>query len=226
MNLPNINPAHLHIILNHIPVLGIPFGIALFIYGFLRKSQEIRTAALLVFVAVALVTIPTFLSGEAAEDMVEHLPGVSERLIENHEDAAKIALIATSILGGLSLIRLLIPARFGAVRAPETILVFALSLAVSGWLGWTGHLGGQIRHSEIRSSSFGLVAARADDKDEEADHKDEEDADHKDEADHHEEEAVGAKKDEARENKDARKDERDEDSGRRRGRGRGRGRGR
>jgi|GEM_PF-213940 len=221
MNLPNINPAHLHIIINHIPVIGVPFGVALLIYGFLRKSQEIRTAALLVFVAVALVTIPTFLSGEAAEDIVEHLPGVSERLIENHEDAAKIALIATSILGGLSLIRLLIPVRFGAVRAPATMLVFALSLGVSGWLGWTGHLGGQIRHSEIRSSSFGLVAARDDHKDEdEADHKDEEDADH------HKEEAGGAKKDEARENKDARKDERDEESGRRRGRGRGRGRGR
>lgn len=203
-----MNPAHLHIIINHIPVIGIPFGVALLIYGFLRRSQEIRTAALLVFVAVALVTIPTFLSGKAAEDMVEHLPGVSERLIENHEDAATIALIATSILGGLSLIRLLIPARFLAVRAPATILVFALSLGVSGWLAWTGHLGGQIRHSEIRSSSV-LVTARND-------HKDEADDDHKDEA-------VEAKEDEARENKDAR-DKRDEDSGRRRRRGRGRGR--
>lgn len=79
-----MNPAHLHIVLNHIPVVGIPFGTGLLIWGFLRKSQEVKTTALLVFVAIALVTIPTYLSGKAAEDLVEHLPGVSENLIEDH----------------------------------------------------------------------------------------------------------------------------------------------
>jgi hypothetical protein len=148
-----MNPAHLHIILNHIPVIGIPFGAALLIYGFLRKSQELRTAGLLVFVAIALVTIPTFLTGKAAEDVVEDLPGVSEHLIENHERAATIALIATSILGGLSLIRLLIPTRFVAVGTPASILILALSLGVAGWLAKTANLGGQIRHPEIRTTA-------------------------------------------------------------------------
>ena len=147
-----MNAAHLHIILNHIPVIGIPFGAALLIYGFLRKSQEVKTAGLLVFVAIALVTIPTYLAGEAAEDMVEHLPGVSENLIENHEGAATIALVATSVLGGLSLLRLLIPARFSAAGGPMTIVVFVLSLGVAGWLARTANLGGQIRHPEIRDS--------------------------------------------------------------------------
>ena len=160
-----MNPAHLHIILNHIPVIGIPFGLALLFWGFLRKSNEVKRAGLLVFVAIALVTIPTFLTGKAAEDMVEHLPGVSENLIENHERAATIALIATSVLGGLALLRLLIPLRFVAVGAPMSILVFVFSLGVAGWLGRTAHLGGQIRHSEIRgsSTSLGIFAAREDD---------------------------------------------------------------
>lgn len=194
-----MNPAHLHIILNHIPVIGVPFGAALLIYGFLRKSQEVRTAGFLVFVAIALVTIPTFLAGKAAEDMVEHLPGVSEHLIQNHERAATIALIATSILGGLSLIRLLIPARFVAVRTPASILIFALSVGVAGWLARTANLGGEIRHSEIRANPVS-VAGRDD---------------HKDQVDE-------GKDDEARENKDGRKDERDEDHGGRRRRGRNR----
>jgi hypothetical protein len=147
-----MNPAHLHIILNHIPVIGVPFGTALLIYGFLRKSQEVRTAALLVFVVIALVTIPTFLAGEAAKDMVEHLPGVSERLIENHERAATIALVATSVLGGLSLLCLLIPLRLPAMGGPATVLVFLVSLGVAGWLARTANLGGQIRHPEILES--------------------------------------------------------------------------
>lgn len=158
-----MNPAHLHIILNHIPVIGIPFGIALLIWGFLRKSQEVKTTALLVFVAIALVTIPTYFSGKGAEDVVEDLPGVSENLIENHETAATIALVATSILGGLALVRLLMASRFATVGGPMTILVLVFSLGVAGWLGRTANLGGQIRHSEIRDSSVSVGEDEPDD---------------------------------------------------------------
>lgn len=148
-----MNPAHLHIILNHIPVIGIPFGTAILAYAFLKKSAEIRTLGLIVFVIIGLITIPTYLAGKAAEDMAEDLPGVSEHLIENHEAAATIALAATSVLGGLSLVRLLTPTRFGLFARPTTVLVFVISLGVAGWLGRTANLGGQIRHSEIRDSA-------------------------------------------------------------------------
>lgn len=192
-----MNPAHLHIILNHIPVVGIPFGMSLLIWGFLRKSQEVKNAALLVFVAIALVTIPTYLTGKAAEDMVEDLPGVSENLIENHERAATIALVATSVLGALALLRLLVLSRFTAVGGPVTVLVLLLSLGVAGWLARTANLGGQIRHSEIRDSSVSVG---------------------EDEADHDKKESE-ADTEAKEEEKDA---DREDDKGRRR-RGRGRG---
>ncbi|HEX8280690.1 MAG TPA: hypothetical protein VF551_04895, partial [Chthoniobacterales bacterium] len=83
-----MNPAHLHVILNHIPVVGVPIGFGLLFYGLLRKSAEVKRASLLVFIAMALIAIPTFLAGKAAEDVVEHLPDVREELIENHERAA------------------------------------------------------------------------------------------------------------------------------------------
>lgn len=199
-----MNPAHLHIVLNHIPVIGIPFGAGLLIWGFLRKSQELKTTALLVFVAIALVTIPIYLSGKAAEDLVEDLPGVSERLIENHETAATIALIATSVLGGLALVRLLMASRLAAIGGPMTVLVFVLSLGVAGWLGRTAHLGGQIRHSEIRDSSVSV----AEDEAEEDKKKGTDDVQVKEEAAEKEEQAD--------------KEDKEDDGGRRR-RGRGRG---
>ena len=198
-----MNPAHLHIILNHIPVIGIPFGIAILSYAFLRKNPQIRTLGLLVFVVIALITIPTYLAGKAAEDMVEHLPGVEEHLIENHERAATIALVATSVLGGLALIRLLVPARFSVVGAPLTILVFVLSLGVAGWLGRTANLGGQIRHSEIRDSA---ASVGDDDRDEERGR------------DRDERDGEEAREEEAREEENGREDNRGR---RRRGRGRG-----
>ena len=208
-----MNPAHLHIILNHIPVIGIPFGMALLVWGFLRKSHEITRTGLLVFAAIALVTIPTYLTGEAAEDIVEHLPGVSDDLIDNHEDAAKIALVATSVLGGLSLIRLLIRGRFASVGGPLTVLVFVFSVGVAGWLARTANLGGQIRHPEIRQSS--TAARNSDTRENEKDKEDE----HADDAREFAENKEKDREEEVRENEESK----DEESGRRR-RGRGRGR--
>jgi hypothetical protein len=37
-----VNPAHLHLLLNHIPVLGIAFGLALVSLALLRKSEELK----------------------------------------------------------------------------------------------------------------------------------------------------------------------------------------
>jgi hypothetical protein len=92
-------PAH-H--LNHIPVVGIPIGAALLIYGLMRGSEEVKRVSVLVFVVLAIITVPTYLAGQAAEDMVEHLPGVDDDFIHTHEDAATIGLIVTSILRAIS----------------------------------------------------------------------------------------------------------------------------
>lgn len=145
-----MNPAHLHIILNHIPVIAIPFSAALLAYGLLRKSEEVKKVSLIAFVVVAALTIPTFLAGQAAEEVVEHLPGFSEQLIENHESAALIGLIATLILGAVSLAILLLSRRLTTVARPLTIGLLIFSLAVGGWLARTANLGGKIRHTELR----------------------------------------------------------------------------
>jgi uncharacterized membrane protein len=145
-----MNPAHLHIILNHIPVIGIPFSAAVLAYGLLRKSEEVKKVGLMAFAVVAALTIPTFLAGKAAEDMVEHLPGVSEQLIENREGAALIGLIATLILGAVSLAMLLLSRRSKGVASSLTIGLLVFSLAVGGWLANTANLGGKIRHTELR----------------------------------------------------------------------------
>ena len=151
-----MNPAHLHIILNHIPVIGIPFCAALLIYGFLSKSEEVKKVSLLAFIIIALLTIPTFLAGNAAEDVVEHLPGVTDELIESHEEAALIGLIATLILGAISFAIFFLSKRMSRITRPLSMLLLILSLVVSGWLAWTANLGGDIRHTEIRAN--GAVA--------------------------------------------------------------------
>ncbi len=53
-------------------------------------------------VFLALVTVPVYLSGEPAEEIVEDLAGVPHAFIEEHEEIAKVTLIATEVIGALA----------------------------------------------------------------------------------------------------------------------------
>ena len=100
--------AHLHLVLNHFPILGSLFGLVILAYGLWSKNKAFMNAGLIVLIAIALFTILTFLSGEAAEEIIEHNPGISEQLIEDHEERGKIGFLLMELLGIMSVAALFI----------------------------------------------------------------------------------------------------------------------
>ena len=146
-----MNPAHLHLILNHIPVLGTAFGMALIAWALVRKSDELKRVSLGVFVIIALLAIPAYLTGEPAEEIVEHLPGVNEASIEEHEDAAKFAFAGVLLLGAAALGGLIVFRRGKPTPAWAAVVALALSIVVFAMMVRTANLGGLIRHPEIGS---------------------------------------------------------------------------
>jgi hypothetical protein len=146
-----MNWAHVHLIINHIPVIGIALLILLFIVAMVRKNKGLITVALAFIILISLATIPVYLTGEPAEEVVEDMPGISEELIEEHEEQAEIAFILVEVAGGLALITL-IARRYSDKLGQRLVILTLLVLIVSGGLiGWTANLGGKIHHEEIRS---------------------------------------------------------------------------
>jgi len=98
-----------------------------------------------------------YLTGEPAEELVENLPGISETVMETHEE---IALVATVVVGAFALVALygLFAFRHG-VSMGFTKLLLVLSLLPLATMAYTAYLGGQIRHSEIRPDAVGAPSA-------------------------------------------------------------------
>ena len=146
-----MNWAHIHLSLNHLPVVGTFFGVLLLLLALLRKREELKRVSLGVFVFTALLALPVYFAGEPAEEVVEHLSGVAEPLIERHENAALFALLMAGGAGVVALAGLILFRR--SEKLPRWIVAatLALSLATSGLMGWTANLGGQSRHTEIRA---------------------------------------------------------------------------
>ena len=148
-----MDAVHIHLLLNHIPVISTIFAVPLFAYALLRKSDELKQLALIILVFAAVVAIPVYLTGEPAEDVVEKLGGASHSIIEAHEDAAKLSLIFLLITGTLSLVGLFLMRTRKAFAAGWFVLFsLLLSIATAGLMARTANLGGQIRHTEIRGA--------------------------------------------------------------------------
>lgn len=143
-----MNAAHIHLILVHVPIGAIPIVTLLLIFGMLYGKHELTSAALCLYFFVALVTIPAYLAGEGAEELIEHLPQIVENNIEKHEDAALFAFISVLGTAALSITTLLLH-RFRGYSPNLLRVVLFFAVLTIGLLGWTGNLGGSIRHPEI-----------------------------------------------------------------------------
>lgn len=148
-----MDSTHLHLILNHFPIIGTLIATGIMAYGYFTRSAETKKAALITWVAMALLAIPVFLTGEPAEESVEGLAGVSEALIEQHEEAAEIAIWVMEALGLLSLVIVFTGFKSEQIKKSLVGASFVLGLATFGLMAYTGYLGGQIRHSEIRGTA-------------------------------------------------------------------------
>lgn len=152
-----MNAVHLHLALTHLPVVATLVALILLAVALWRRADGLLRTGAAVALGAALATAPVYLSGEPAEEQVEELPGVSERLIEHHEDAAGIAAAAVAVLG-LAAAASLFAFRRTPIPRPAGTALLALALVATALFGRTANLGGQIRHSEIR----GVVASAQD----------------------------------------------------------------
>jgi uncharacterized membrane protein len=152
-----MNAAHWHLTLNHIPVVGSGFALALLGWAILRGSEELKRVGLVAVVLVAVLTVPAYFTGSpafvAAMEVLEATPADEDPLVEKHESAAGIAFTSAA-LAGVSALAVLIWGRGGKPLPGRVVLaVFALSAATVLLMARTANLGGAIRHPEIGSEA-------------------------------------------------------------------------
>jgi uncharacterized membrane protein len=145
-----MNASQIHLALTHVPVVLSFIGLVILSIGMLKKNETITKTSFYLLLAAGIFTVPVYLTGEGTEEAVENLPGVSESLISKHEDVANLTLIVISLTALIALSGILFYSRRIIGKIARTS-VFILSLISAGAMAQTAHLGGSIRHTEIRS---------------------------------------------------------------------------
>lgn len=144
-----MNQTHIHLLITHLPIFGSILGGLVMAYGIRTKSNDTHIAAYGLFIISSIGAGIAYLTGEAAEETVENLPGVIEATIESHEDFALFALIALITLGVASLLGIFLTLKKSSWSKKIALVTLLLSFLTFGLVARTGYLGGQIRHTEI-----------------------------------------------------------------------------
>lgn len=154
-----MNLAHVHLLLNHVPTVGFGVGVGLLVLSLVSQSHDdLKRASLMVLFVVAILTIPTFLSGAAAEAVLRGAkadaafpPGVLPGAIRRHEDAALLAFAFMEITGGFAWLALWQWRGRGRLPQWNQSVVVLLSILTFGLMARAATMGGDIHHPEIRA---------------------------------------------------------------------------
>lgn len=144
-----MNNAHLHLILVHLPLVLLPFGLFLFAIGEWKRNQTLIFTGLGTLLLAGALAWPAFLTGEEAEEVIEHLAGVSKDLIHDHEESAEVSIWLVSITAILALFSLITHWRLPNFKKVAAGLLLLLGLTTTFQLIATANAGGKIRHPEI-----------------------------------------------------------------------------
>ncbi len=148
-----MNDAHLHMVVNHFPIIGTIFGLGILITGIVMKNNVIKNVAYVLFVIAAIFGFASMFTGEGAEEIAEKLPSVTDQIIHEHEEMAEKLALVLYVLAGVSLLGLYMNFKNHVKANLVSYLAFVIAL-VGVFLGkQTGTTGGEIRHTEIRENA-------------------------------------------------------------------------
>jgi hypothetical protein len=159
--LPNaVTFSHLHLLMNHVPTVGAVAAVGLLLLGFVRRNDHLKHVGLEVLFVIALLTLPVYVSGVAAQLELRDRPDVSLDGMRTHHDAALLGFAVMEFAGFVAWVALWQSRRRGR-PAPGLVAVVTVMLVLAlAVMGRAANLGGEIRHPEIRAA--GAVASEGD----------------------------------------------------------------
>jgi len=154
-----MNDAHLHLVVNHFPIIGTILGLGILITGIILKNNSVKNTAYVLFIVAAIFAAFSMGTGEGAEEMVEDMPSVGKQIIHEHEEMAEKLAIVLYVLGVISLAGLYLSFKKHAKAKLVSYLAVIIGVVAVFFAQQTGTTGGEVRHTEIRPNAIQAAGA-------------------------------------------------------------------
>lgn len=152
-----MNDAHLHLMVNHFPIIGLIFGFGILISGLYFRNNGIKNTAYSVFIVAAITAFLSMYTGEGAEELVEDMPNIGHHIVHEHEEYAEKLALILYVLGALSILGFYLNVKIHAKARLVSVIILVTAAVGLIFALKTGTSGGEIRHTEIRDNTVELI---------------------------------------------------------------------
>ncbi|MFT5217730.1 MAG: putative membrane protein [Glaciecola sp.] len=148
-----MNDAHLHLVVNHFPIIGSIFGLGTLVAGIVLKNNTVKNTAYCLFVVSAIFAAFSMATGEGAEEMVEDMPNIGKQIIHEHEEIAENLALILYLLAVVSIGGIFLNIKNHAKAKVISYVALVIGIGAVYVATLVGTSGGNIRHTEIREDS-------------------------------------------------------------------------
>jgi len=144
-----MNDAHMHLVVNHLPIVFPIVGAIVLLTGMLSKSEPVKRMAFLIFILGAFCSLAAMATGDEAEHFVKHLDGFERNRIKTHEELAERFALFSYVFAAVSAFALWASFKRKKLANVLSFVILAFAMAILYFGKETGTTGGEIRHNEI-----------------------------------------------------------------------------
>jgi hypothetical protein len=137
-------------VINEVPAVGISIGTLLLLISMVAGGPGVRKTAFRFFALGSLFALLAFFTGPIAEIRVRTAPGLSISRVEEHHNAANLAVWFSALLGFMSVGAVAAIKRGRKLSRVFMGLTLFVSLAAAASTGWAAYAGIRVYSSEVR----------------------------------------------------------------------------
>jgi hypothetical protein len=146
-----MNWAHIHLIVNEIPVLGALFAAALLSVALFAPARDAWTRSGLLVLGLAVLGLAAaFLTGIPAVEVINGAPRTSGKALSQHHVRGLVATTFGALSVIIAVASFLRARKNGSYSRASVLMLLVTALGTAASLIWTGQAGGRINHPELQ----------------------------------------------------------------------------
>jgi len=101
-----MNSSHLHLMSNHITIIGLPIAFIFLIYLSLRPNHSLKSFTLVLLIGLVTIALFIYITGDSLSGAINYSQEISKSLIDKHQNALRVSIVLTFITGVSALVAL------------------------------------------------------------------------------------------------------------------------
>lgn len=142
---------YLHVLINHLPIIGTFLGLLGILIGLALRQRRALIPGLVILLTAGISAWPVYETGEAAYKPIRKISDeAGGDWLDEHMDRADQTVWTFYVMAGLAVVAIAATARWPRSAVPLAIVTLVAAVGCSVVAAYIAQPGGLIRHTEFR----------------------------------------------------------------------------